>query len=58
MKCCGKDLGQGTPYVLIQYWCSQCNTEHLVDARELTEYIAKLHAEKDSGASTGLPNIL
>jgi hypothetical protein len=23
MKCCGKDLGQGTPYVLIQYWCSQ-----------------------------------
>jgi hypothetical protein len=61
MKCCGKDLGQGTPYVLIQYWCSQCNTEHLVDSVEFTEYIARLHAtHTPKGESNGqtLPDIL
>lgn len=56
MKCCGKDLGQGVPYVLIRYWCGECNTEHLVDSVELTEYIAKLHAEKNTNGT--LPDIL
>jgi hypothetical protein len=56
MKCCGKDLGTGEPYVLVRYWCSQCNTEHLANATEMAEYIAKLHAEKS--LATGLPDIL
>lgn len=56
MKCCGKDLGQGKPFVLIQYWCDTCKTEHLVDAKEMTDYIAKLHTEKQ--ANGALPDIL
>jgi hypothetical protein len=63
MKCvgttgCGKELEDGQPYVVIRYWCPDCDIEHWVNCVELTEYIAKLHAEKNSGASTGLPDIL
>jgi hypothetical protein len=40
MKCCNKDLGKGAPYVMLRYWCEGCKTEHLVHAREMTEYLA------------------
>lgn len=56
MKCCGMDLGKGAPFVVIRYWCDKCKTEHLVDAKELTEYVEKVHREA-SNAQT-LPNIL
>jgi hypothetical protein len=42
---------------LFSYWCPECNIEHWVNCVELTEYIAKLHAEKNSGAQQ-LPDIL
>lgn len=60
MKCCGKDLGRGTPYVMVRYWCAECNTEHLVDAQELTDYVALLNAraEADNAGSARLPNLL
>jgi nucleoside phosphorylase len=58
VKCCGKDLGRGTPYVLIRYWCDQCNTEHLVDSTEFTEYIAKLHNTVRQEVGNALPDIL
>lgn len=57
MKCCNKDLGHGVPYVMLRYWCNECNTEHLVDAQEMTNYIAKLHAEQNHGGER-LPDIL
>lgn len=57
MKCCGEDLGKGEPYVLIRYWCDKCRTEHLVNSVEFTDYIARLHAEKEV-ANGQLPNIL
>lgn len=60
MKCCDKDLGEGTPYVLIQYWCGKCGTEHLVNSVEFTEYVAKLHAAHPPAGANGekLPDIL
>lgn len=60
MKCCGKDLGEGTPYVLIQYWCGKCGTEHLVSATEMAEYIAKLHSTHTPKGeeNAGLPDLL
>lgn len=56
MKCCEKELPQGVPYVLIRYWCGQCNTEHLANAQEMTDYIAKLTREASNGAQ--LPDLL
>lgn len=56
MKCCNKELPQGVPYVLIRYWCDQCNTEHLVSAQEMTDYIAKLTKEASDAAA--LPDLL
>jgi hypothetical protein len=63
MKCCGKELPEGVPYVLIRYWCAECNTEHLVNSVELTEYIGKLHSSVrqtgvNNGVVSGLPDIL
>lgn len=57
MICCGVDLGKGKPYVVITYWCDKCKTEHLVDAKELTEYVEQVHREASNGAQQ-LPNIL
>jgi uncharacterized Zn finger protein (UPF0148 family) len=61
MKCCGKDLGKGTPFVMVQYWCPVCETEHLVDAREMVEVVAKLNAridELEQGNGNRLPSLL
>jgi nucleoside phosphorylase len=59
MKCCNKDLGHGVPYVMLRYWCDTCKTEHLVDAQEMTNYIAQLNAEKHADAVVSrLPDIL
>lgn len=57
MKCCGKERG-GTPYVMMRYWCEDCKTEHLVNAEELTAYVAKLAAEKSDGVVSRLPDLL
>jgi hypothetical protein len=56
--CCGKDLGKGKAHVLIQYWCETCKTEHLVDAKELTEYVEQVHREAANAGQQGLPNLL
>lgn len=57
MKCCGHDLGKGEPYVMLRYWCDKCKTEHLVDAKEMTEYLASLTREANNGAQQ-LPDLL
>jgi hypothetical protein len=53
MICCGEDLGKGQPFVMLRYWCERCKTEHLVDAQEMTDYLAKLAQSNDK-----LPDIL
>lgn len=56
MKCCGYDLGKGEPFVLIRYWCDKCKTEHLCDAKEMTEYVASL--ARSSSDTQQLPDLL
>lgn len=62
MICCGSDLGKGKPVVMYSYWCAKCETEHLLDARELDEIVVKLHARIDEleqlNAVAPLPSIL
>lgn len=58
MKCCNTDLGKGEPFVVRRYWCDKCKTEHLVDAKEMTEYVEQVHREAANAGQQGLPNIL
>jgi hypothetical protein len=56
-ECCGKRI-TGKPIVMISYWCDKCQTEHLHDAVEMTEYVQRVHREANNGMAQRLPNIL
>jgi hypothetical protein len=57
MICCGTDLGKGEPYVMLRYWCDKCKTEHLVNAREMSDYLAAQAVRQEQG-DVRLPPLL
>ena len=62
MICCGEDLGRGRPIGMRSYWCKKCETEHLVDARDVEELLVKMQARIDEleqqADGVRLPNLL
>lgn len=61
MICCGQEL-KGKPIGMRSYWCDQCKTEHLVDARDVEELLISLYARIDElealNAVAPLPSII
>lgn len=58
MNCCGKSLGEGQLFVMRRFWCTECNTEHLVDAHEITEWLARHVKDLEAQNGQRLPPLL